>query len=324
MRIPKLHRPTIQRYWTCWYLSLQHHCIFVSISIWGRTIQNKIGNVILNTNIVDNVWITSPHIFSMLYYSCQSSPLGMAILIALLTWWTPMNVLACFLEACLIIHEWHNLYCSRNWKLYNDANSGKHSKMPPSFRKVSCKLNKFSRSNRHICLSRTVDGQCQAHSWKSLCCLMCHHIIMNFCSSRGYGILPRSWLTLLGIINEGRCAMSADDGCMSQDQRQHPFWAYKKLSTPPNWPTKETERKTNRRMRNRGDRLPVLWLLAALRTKTLYRQSYCCPWRCASQRQGRRVQVEVPLFHWIVSVMQSERMTGRLPLVRKSSREDVE
>ena len=96
--------------------------------------------------------------------------------------------------------------------------------MPPSFRKVSFKLNNFSRSNRHVWLSRTVVEECQVHSWKSLCCLKYHRIVMDFFSPHGKGILSRSFLTLSEIADEGRWAMSAGDGCMSQDQRQRPCW----------------------------------------------------------------------------------------------------
>ena len=61
-------------------------------------------------------------------------------------------VLACFLEARLSTHDSYNLYCSRHRKLYNGVHNGKHSKVPPLFRKATLKLINFSGSNRNIWL----------------------------------------------------------------------------------------------------------------------------------------------------------------------------
>ena len=56
------------------------------------------------------------------------------------------------------------------------------------------------RCSRLLWLPHTKDGQCHAHSWNSLCCLMYHHvvvmyhcIVVNFCCLWGYGTMYRWW-----------------------------------------------------------------------------------------------------------------------------------
>ena len=121
-------------------------------------------------------------------------------------------VLACFLEARLSTLHAYNLYCSRNWKLYNAVHNGKHSKVHPPSRKATLELINFSRSNRHIWLPGIVDEHCDIHSWTLLCCLKYHHIVMSISSSRECVMLPRPFLKLLGVSNECQCWISDGDG----------------------------------------------------------------------------------------------------------------